>query len=325
MDGSMQSGAALKVSVVGAGFGRGLAVAAARAGSEVNVFTRRRLEPVKQPAGAAIELPTTTDYAAVAQADLIFLAVPSEYTPAVLGQLGDHLDGRHLVVHVSRGLVGEQLDTVCEVIKRETSVRRVGALAGPLGNAVLVDGNPGGAIVGTDFPEVAEAVRLAIGSERLRVYETDDRVGVEVGSALTGMLLFALGYAQGIGFGPSTVGVLASRGVSEIARIAELLGGRVETLSGLACLGDLVSAVAGDARPEIELGRHMANGASLDDALARIGTHVESTAVAARICRYADRQDTDLPITRAVTQVLEGSLSSTQAIKALMGRRVGRE
>lgn len=315
----------MKIGVVGAGFGRGLAAAAARTGNDVCVFTRRELAPVKGADGSPLTLSTTSNYDAVGGCDLVFLAVPSEYTQPVMRELGEYLDGRHLVVHVSRGLVGDELDTVCEVIKRETSVRRVGALAGPLASSVLVDGNPGGAIVGTDFPEVAEAVREAIGSERLRIYETDDRVGVEVGSALTGMLLFALGYAQGIGFGPSTVGVLASRGVSEVARIAELLGGRDETLSGLACLGDLVSAVAGDARPEMELGRSMAQGLSREDALAKVGTHVESTAVAKRICRYAERMNVELPITNAITRVLEGQLSSAEAVKQLMGRRVNRE
>lgn len=315
----------MTIGVIGAGFGRGLAVSAARAGNEARVYTRRSLRPVTLQDGREVALRTTEDLAELGDSELIFLAVPSEYTVSVARQLAEHVDGRHLIVHVSRGLVGDDLQTVSEVLKRETAVRRVGALAGPLASSVLVDGNPGGAIVGTDFPEVAAAVRQAIGNERLRIYETPDRIGVEVGSALTGMLLFALGYAQGLGFGAPTIGVLASRGVSEVARIARTLGGEIETLSGLACLGDLVSAVGGDARPEMELGRAMARGLSLDDALAKVGAHIESTHVAGRLVRYAETIDVELPITRAITQVMAGELDSTQAVVALMGRRVGRE
>ncbi len=307
------------VGILGGGFGMGLAQAAARAGSEVTVWSRTRRAPVSADIQACDRI------AEVARHDLILVAVPSLHIEAVIGELGRHLDGRHLLVHVSRGLEGDRLTTVCDRLRRRTPSRRVGCLAGPLAASVLVEGNPGGAIVGSDFPEVPRAVRAALGGPSLRVYDTNDRVGVEIASALTGPILFVLGYAQGLGYGPSTVGMLAARGVAEVARVGVALGGRHETFAGLACLGDLVAAMAGDARPELQLGRLVAAGRSLEDALGEVGAHVESTHVAGWAAAYGRREHVELPIVSATADLIAGKLSAEAAIERLMSRQVGRE
>ncbi len=195
------------VGIVGGGaFGRALATAAARVDRSVISWSRtpRDFEHPK--------VSVSSDLASLRSAELLFLAVPSPHVPALCEELGRHLDGAHLVVHVSRGLVGDKLETLTEIIRETTPVRRVGALAGPLVARGLEQGEPGGGIVGTLFPEVAEAVREALGGPTLRIYDTDDVLGVELASAFVGLVTLAMGYAKAAGFGPGTLAVLATRG-----------------------------------------------------------------------------------------------------------------
>ena len=203
----------MTVAVVGGGsFGRGLALCVAREGRPVVLWSRQRREI------DAAGVRTTTDLSEVADAELVFLAVPSVHVGTLAVELGAHLDGSHLLVHVSRGLIGHELETLTHLLRETTPVRRVGALAGPLVARALIEGHPGGGIVGSLFPEVADAVCDAIAGKHLRIYRTDDVVGVEVASAMVGLMALALGYAQGLGFGPSTLAVLGTRGLAEAAR-----------------------------------------------------------------------------------------------------------
>ncbi|HBQ10866.1 MAG TPA: hypothetical protein DEF51_06660 [Myxococcales bacterium] len=176
------------VGIVGGGsFGVGLGVAIARNGGEALLWSRTKRDA---PEGVT----ATSDLAALSECELIFVCVPSMHVPAVAPELGAHLDGRHLLVHVSRGLIGDELQTVSRHLSANTPARRVGCLAGPLNPRVLTEAIPGGGVVGTRFPEVAEAVREAIGAPEVRLYDTDDVVGVEVASAMVGLLALAAGF-----------------------------------------------------------------------------------------------------------------------------------
>lgn len=313
----------MRVGVFGGGeFGVSLAKASARAGHLVKLHSRR------DPFGAGArpsKIEVVSEAAALADVDLLFLAVPSVHAESVAASLGHHLDGRHYVVHVSRGLVGEPLEPVSHVLRRLTPVRRIGCLAGPVSAACLADGHPGGGIVGTEFPEVADAVREAIAGPSLRLYQTEDLVGTETSSALVGLLALALGYALELGFGPSTLAVLMTRGMAEAARIGVSLGGDEHTYAGMAGFGDLLSAVAGDERPEVRLGRALARGLSLDAAAKEAGAYIEGVVIARRIQEHASRRDIDVPIAEAMADVLDGSLSPSDALERLMRRKARRE
>ncbi|MFW2387254.1 MAG: NAD(P)-binding domain-containing protein, partial [Polyangiales bacterium] len=265
----------LRIGVVGAGgFGRAIALAAARHGHEVVLWSRKDRDLPKP-------IQVSTDIMSVRDCELIFMAVPARHALVAAEQLGEVVDGRHLIVHVSRGLIGPELKTVTKVIREVTVCRRIGALAGPLVADALAEGRPSGAILGTGFPELTEMVRDALGGSELRVYDTPDVLGVELASATVGFLTVVLAYAQELGVGSSTLAVLATRGMAEVSRIGRTLGAKESTFMGLAGLGDLIAAVAGDERPELQLGRALARGAELRSAIGEAGAHIEGIEVAA--------------------------------------------
>jgi len=309
-----------KVAVVGGGaFGWGLALAAERAGHEVLMWSRRPQREGSHRVRLVAALPE------LAAAELVFFAVPSPHMPALAEELGQHLDGGHFLVHISRGIVGESLQTLTQVLRTCTPCRRVGALAGPLVARALVAGEPGGGIVASRFPEVKEAVREAIGGRTLRIYRTDDLIGAEFAATGVGLLAMAVGYTRGMGLGPATVAMMASRGMLECARIGVALGGRMETFMGLAGLGDLLAAVADDGRPELTVGRELAVGTPLAQIGRDIGAYVEGMESARRIAAYVQRTGAHAPLLSLVADVFEGKVDGAQALAALMERQVGEE
>ncbi len=309
----------LRIGVVGAGgFGQAIALASARNGHSVVLWSRR-----------ARELPppiqTSTDIGDLESCELIFVAVPARHAIEVAEHLCEVVDGRHLITHVSRGLVGADLKTITQVMREKTVCRRLGALAGPLVAAALAEGRPSGAILGTGFPELTSMVRDALGGAGLRIYETQDVIGVELASATVGFLTVVLAYAREVGAEPGTLAVLATRGMVEVSRIGQTLGADESTFLGLAGLGDLIAAVAGDQRPELQLGRALAQGIDLTSAIGEAGAYVEGIEVAGHLMEHARRLGLETPISSTFVAVSEGRMTSDDAIQELMERRVGKE
>ena len=121
------------------------------------------------------------------------------------------------------------------------------------------------------------------------------------------------------------LGMLAARGMAEIVRVTRTLGGRAETLTGLAGFGDLMSAVAGDRRPEYALGEAVAKGLSPGEAQQTVKAHVEGAKIIDDLCAYASSRRLELPLVVALGGVLRGELSGEQAVEQLMSRAVGGE
>jgi glycerol-3-phosphate dehydrogenase (NAD(P)+) len=164
----------------------------------------------------------------------VFFAVPSPVMPELAAELGEHLSGAHFLVHVSRGIVGEELMTLSQVLRTRTPCRRVGALVGPLVAQALIDGAPGGGLVASRFPEVKAAVREALGGTRCGSTGPTISSGRSSRRRRSGCWRWRWGFARGVGLGPATLAVMASRGMAECARIGVHLGGRAETFAGLA-------------------------------------------------------------------------------------------
>jgi glycerol-3-phosphate dehydrogenase (NAD(P)+) len=292
------------VAVIGGGaWGLGLAAAAARTG-KIALVLSRRTPASGLPPGVAL----AKDHAEIAErARVLLLAVPSSVARVAARELGAHIDGRHIVVHGVRGLVGDDMETIGDVVREETSARRIGALGGPALVEDLLAGHPSVLVCGSHFPEVGAALSECFTHETLRLYTLADRRGVEWASALVGCLAIGMGYAQGIGASPGLVAALLSRSVHEAARLAEAAGGEERTLLGLAGYGDLLAAIGQERRPEVLLGRALAKGATLEAALKDAGHRIEAVDLIPRVVRWAHGRGVRAPIFHMLA---DGVLSS---------------
>ncbi len=294
------------VGVVGGGtWGLALAAAAARTGGTTLLLSRRRLGDTEAPLPAAVTL--ARDTAELAErARLILLAVPSGVARDVARALGPHVDGRHFIVHGVRGLVGqsenalngapEELETISEIIRHETPARRVGALGGPALASDLLAARPSVMVCGSRYPEVILALRAAFAGPMLRLYATEDLLGLEWASALVGCLAMGVGFARGAGFGPGLLAAVITRAVEEAARLAAAAGGDARTLLGLAGYGDLLASIAQTERPEVLVGEALARGKSLEQSLADAKQRVEAVELTGRLVAWAEARGVLAPV-----------------------------
>lgn len=291
----------LPVAVLGGGpWGVALALAARRAGADVTLCTRRE-QPTER---GGVKLSRTL--ADAARARLIVLAVPSLVARSVLVSVGDYLDGGHLLVHGIRGLDGNDLETVSDIAREETPVRRLGALGGPVQASELIDGRPSAMVVGSRYPEVLAAVTEAFQSDWLRVYSTPDHEGLEWASSLVGCLAIGIGFAQKAGAGPGLLAAVISRGVDEAARIVTAAGADEHTMYGLGGYGDLLASLALADRPEVVLGRALAEGKGLPAALDEARLRVEAVALVPRVVAFTRQRKVYAPTFAALEKVLQG-------------------
>jgi glycerol-3-phosphate dehydrogenase (NAD(P)+) len=311
--------------VVGGGaWGLALAAAAARTGTRV-LLRSRRAHAEALPEGVAI---AGDDRELAAEARVILLAVPSAVARDVAKSLGEHVDGRHFIVHGVRGLAARApvaarhghpgFDTIADVVRRETPVRRLGALGGPALAADLLAGRPSVMICASRYPEVVRALRESFASPRLRLYSTGDLLGLEWASALVGCLAIGVGYARGVGLGPGLIAAVITRAVDEAGRLAAAAGGEDRTLLGLAGYGDLLASIAQPERPEVRVGEALARGESIEAAVASAGQRVEAVELIGQVAAWATANDVHAPIFRALAHGVLGGIAPDALVHALM-------
>lgn len=260
----------------------------------------------------------TTDYAELVDSPLIILAVPSNMARSIARDLGDHLSGAHLVVHGIRGLSGDELYTISQILREETPVRRLGALGGPVQASELNDGRPSALVVGSEFRDVLAAVHAALSSEWLQVHRSPDLRGLEWASALVGCLSIGIGFVQQReDVSPGLLAALISHAVDEAAAIASAAGAQERTLYGLAGYGDLLASMALPDRPEVVLGRELGRGASLEQAQDKASLRIEAIELVPRIARFAQRRGVGCTVFSALADILRGRGKPEDLVRAL--------
>lgn len=302
-----------RVGILGGGpWGLSLARAARRAGADTTLHSRRHTDT--DVGGIAV----TTSMEELAECPLIIMAVPSMLARTIARSLGDHLTGAHLVVHGIRGLHGDDLLTISQILAEETPVRRLGALGGPVQAAELNDGRPSAMVVGSAFPDVCRAVVDHLQSDWLQIHKSADVRGLEWASALVGCLSIGVGYAQArADVSPGLLAALISRAVDEAAAIATSAGADSRTFYGLGGYGDLLASMALHDRPEVVVGRELAGGASLDDAQKAARLRVEAVELVPRITRFAAARGVSCSIFNALADIIRGQAKPETVVRAL--------
>jgi glycerol-3-phosphate dehydrogenase (NAD(P)+) len=154
----------------------------------------------------------------------------------------------------------------------------------------------------------------------LRIYANTDLIGAEIGGAIKNVMAIAAGVCDGLGLGLNARAALITRGLAEIARLAVALGGRPETVMGLAGMGDLILTCTGDLSRNRRVGLALAQGKTLDDILGELGQVAEGVSTAREVAALAARHRVDMPLSEAVDALLHRGLSAEQALDRLLAR-----
>lgn len=333
------TGLAKHIAVLGAGsWGTALAVLLARNNQDVSLWARDAKHIAAMTEArcnrrflADIPLPSslrlTSDLAqALAEAEIILVAVPSLGFREMLAMLKPQLQAGQGVAWATKGLEAESGRLLHEVAAEVLGAGvNTAVISGPTFAHEVAIGLPTAVTVASASTMFAGNVAACLHSETFRPYTSDDMVGVGVGGAVKNVLAIAAGIADGLGLGANTRAALVTRGLAEMMRLGVALGGKRETFMGLAGLGDLVLTCTDNQSRNRRLGAALAQGVNLPAALASVKQVVEGVPTAREVWRLAQRLPIEMPITEQVYHVLYDGRSPREAVHSLLRREAKAE
>jgi glycerol-3-phosphate dehydrogenase (NAD(P)+) len=252
---------------------------------------------------------------------MIVTAVPTHGTRTILRRIAPHIGAGATIVSAAKGLEQVTLFRVSEIVAQELgSGVHVAVLSGPSFAAEVARGLPTALSVASTHASAVQRVQDEFRSPYLRLYGTDDVVGVEIGGALKNVIAIAAGVVEGLGLGNNARAGLITRGLAEISRLACAAGARRETLAGLAGLGDLVLTCTGTLSRNRHVGIELAHGRPLHDVLSGMKMVAEGVRTSEAALALAARVGVELPIAAQVEEVLVGRKDARSALEDLMLR-----
>ena len=330
----MSGGEQRRVSVLGAGsWGTTLAVILSRAGRKVTLWGRdavhigelsarrenaRYLPGVRIPDSVGI---TASLEEAVAAADRLVVAVPSQGVRALAARLSPLVGPQHAVLSATKGIEAESASRMSELLRAQLSRTPLAVLSGPNIAREIASGLPAPTVVASDDPEVAREFQELVGTSAFRVYRNADVVGVELAGALKNVIALGAGAIDGMRLGDNAKAGFITRGLAEIARLGVAAGANPLTFAGLAGFGDLVATAFSQHSRNRTAGELLAQGRSLEDVRRSLGGQVTEgvgTTVAAR--RLARQFGVEMPIAEATYSVLFEGQGIREAVTGLMAR-----
>lgn len=328
-----------RIAIIGGGsWGTALAVIAARAGHEVQLWSRnagviqsinenrvnsRYLKSVAIPSSVAA---TSELNAALHQATLVLFAAPSHAARELCHAIASPLSESAIIVSVAKGIEIETGKRISEIANEVIgSAHPFVCLSGPSFAKEVVTGHPTAIVAASKDATAARTVQNDLSFENLRIYTNADVIGTEIGGSVKNVMAIAAGMAAGLGFGSNSVAALITRGLAEITRFARREGAQVETLMGLAGLGDLVLTCTGALSRNRFVGEELGKGRRLDDIIGELNEVAEGIKTARAVKQLADRANLEMPIVNEVNAVLYAGKSARDAVAELMSRPLREE
>jgi glycerol-3-phosphate dehydrogenase (NAD(P)+) len=329
-----------KIAIVGAGaWGTGLAIVLGRKGThQIRLWAHEkevrdsisalRLNQLFLPEQTIPEtvLPTNDWAEAIEDAEIVVNAVPSHHCRAIFQKMHVHLKPEMLLVSATKGLENETHMRMTEVIAQvlrtaSGATPRVGALSGPSFAKEVARGDPTAITIASRDAQLAKIVQHEFSDPRFRLYTNDDVTGVELGGALKNIIAIAAGICAGLDLGHNSIAALITRGLAEMTRLVIACGGRRETMSGLAGLGDLVLTCTGGLSRNRNVGVELGRGRKLPEIIAAMhGMVAEGVFTTHAAAGLARQHQVEMPITGEMHEILHNGKSPGDAIRDLMTR-----
>jgi glycerol-3-phosphate dehydrogenase (NAD(P)+) len=307
-----------KIAVFGGGvLGRAVARVLALGGAEVRLWARRpeAREALKEELSHAVICDKIGE--ACDDVGLVFFALPAPAIAEVAALYGEFATGDQIVIHAARG-VGQGFVLPHQMIRKETCVKKIGVIGGPLHIQDIASGRPLAMVVASRFDESGEAVKQIVQGTPVRVHPSRDIVGVEIANAISNVSALAVGMCEDLSLGDTARGILLTHGLSEAAKLGAAFGALPATFAGLAGVGDLIPRNVTSTNRHHEVGRRLAEGSSLLEALRGIPGVVEGTITAKEATLEGKRRNIPLPMINAVASIVDGTAKAKEALEAVL-------
>jgi len=328
-----------KVTVLGdGGWGTALAMVLDESGADValwgafpdyiRLMDRERKNPKFLP-GVAIpgSIRLIHDIAEAGRADLILSVVPSQYLRSVMIRLREVYAPGTPVASATKGIEVDTLETATQIIAgalglADEAPERIAVVSGPSHAEEVARRMPTTVVSASRNRDLACTVQDRLNTERFRVYTNDDPVGVELAGCIKNVLSIAGGMADGLGFGDNTKAALLSRGIVEMGRLGEAMGGRRATFFGLAGIGDLVVSCTSRHGRNRAVGEELGKGRPLEEIVAGTEMVAEGVKTTRAVKELMEKWGVEMPICREVYNVLYEGKKPEHALRDLMTREL---
>lgn len=313
------------------GFGTALAIMCDKMGHSVTLYSpfseeldciRRDGENRRLLPGAAVpeSVVLTGELSAAGTAAVVIIATPSfavrSTARALCGQLGE----KTVVACVSKGMEDGTLKLFSQVISEELPESENVIISGPSHAEEISRMVPTTVVAASESRAAAETVQDILMNKSLRIYVSDDVVGVQLGGALKNIIALAAGASDGLSLGDNPKAALMTRGITEIARLGVAMGAKTETFAGLSGIGDLIVTCTSEHSRNHRAGVLIGRGRTAEQAIAEVGMTVEGYSAAKTAYELAQRLQVDMPIITEVYNVLYKGKTPALALRDLMGR-----
>ena len=264
----------------------------------------------------------------VAGARIVIIAVPSHVFRSVFQQVAPLVSGDTIFVSATKGIETRSLMRMSQVIGDvigNPESERVAVISGPTFAPEVARGVPTALVVACANEPLRLMLQRELSTPRFRLYTNSDTIGVEMGAATKNIIAIAAGVADGLGLGSNAVAALVTRGLAEITRLAVACGGRRETLSGLAGLGDLILTSYGHLSRNRSVGIALGQGRNIDEITSGMRSVAEGIRTTESTVTLARRNNVEMPIAERMYSVLYEDLRVNDAIQDLMERKLKEE
>jgi glycerol-3-phosphate dehydrogenase (NAD(P)+) len=331
----------MPVAIIGAGgWGTALAATLARADRRVSLWvyesdlgagmSTSRENPIYLP---SVRIPESVHISnsmnsVLADSRIVIMAVPSHVFRPVVQQMAPLIHPDTIFVSATKGIETCTLMRMSQVITDVLGISvesRIAVISGPTFAPEVARGVPTALVVASPLESLRVHLQNELSTPRFRLYTNLDIIGVEIGAATKNIIAIAAGVADGLGLGSNAVAALVTRGLAEITRLAVACGGRRETLSGLAGLGDLILTCYGNLSRNRRVGIALGQGRQIEDIIGGMRSIAEGVKTAESAVALARKLNVEMPIAERMYAVLYEGLKVQDAINDLMERKLKEE
>lgn len=312
-----------KIAVVGAGsWGTTFAKVLADAGNDIWLWARRDdiAEEINETHRNGDYLPgvnlpknlraTSSIAEALADAELVFLAVPSQSLRGNLQEWGAHLPKHAILVSLMKGVERDTGLRMSEVIAQATGfpLAQIAVVSGPNLATEIAGQQPAASVAASSSRDTAIRVAEVSSNDYFTTFTNNDVIGTEFGGILKNLIAVAIGIVNGVGYGENTKASIMTRGLAEISRFAVAYGAQPNTMIGLAGLGDLIATSESPLSRNHKAGEMLGRGYSIREVIKRMSQTAEGLASVKPILALAAEKNIAMPIVEQVNAVLEGKM-----------------
>jgi len=258
--------------------------------------------------------------AAVADSDLLVMAVPTAFLRNCLSEISADLTDDRPVVSVIKGIENETFQRPSEIIGEVLGSRAVVSLSGPSHAEEITRRLPASVVAASGDLALARRVQQTFTTDRFRVYTNIDIIGVELAAALKNVIAIAAGICDGLGYGDNAKSALMTRGLVEMTRFGTSLGAEAQTFTGLAGMGDLITTCASPYSRNRKVGERLGAGETLEEILESMDAVAEGVWTTRSVHELAEQRGIEMPITAEVFSVLFEDKRAAEATNSLMMR-----